>query len=136
MPRFLVADDSRTVRLAVADALRGTSPAVEVVEAADGAAALAAFEAATAAGAVFDLVFLDMVMPGERSGLDVLSSLLASQPSTRVVLVTALAPDHPDVTTARSLGAFAVLTKPVRFDAVQDVVALLAREGGRMRRIG
>lgn len=136
MPRFLVVDDSRTVRLAVGDALRTISAASDVVEAADGAAAVARFEAERAKGAPFDVVFLDMMMPGAPNGLGVLTQILDVEPATRVAIVTALPSDHPDVLQARALGAFAVVEKPVRLDSIRAVVDLLAREGGRMRRIG
>lgn len=73
------------------------------------------------------IVLLDMMMPGGRGGLDVLKSILNEQPDAMIVLLTALARDHPDVREALSLGAVGYLQKPVTMAALREVMSELER---------
>lgn len=79
------------------------------------------------AGATFDLVILDMVMPG-LSGLDVLRAIRLEHPprALPVVMVTART-DSEDVVAAMSLGATDYVAKPV------DFPVLLARIEAQLR---
>lgn len=131
--RFLLVDDSATSRMALAAALRNaTQGRAEVREAADAKAAEAAF-----AEAKPDVVFLDMVLDETQGGggLDLLLSLLAAHPGARVILVTSLPHQHPDIVKALAQGAFAHLTKPIRTDAVRTVLQELDVEAGRVGHI-
>jgi DNA-binding response OmpR family regulator len=76
-------------------------------------------EAAVAAAArtSFDVVLLDIKMPGGMDGLAVLRSIRRLQPTTEVILLTG----HASVETSiegMKLGAFDYLLKPVRFEEV------------------
>ena len=87
----------------------------EVREAANGAEALRAFEAAPA-----DLVLMDQSMPG-MSGLALLAGLRARSATVRLIMLTghsapSLAED------ARRAGADAVLVKPVAPRALMEAV--------------
>jgi PAS domain S-box-containing protein len=83
--RILLADDNADLQTGVADLL---APAYDVVTVADGAAAIAAVEAAARAGEPFDLVLADIMMPGV-DGFGVLQALRAN-PLTRSVSVILL----------------------------------------------
>lgn len=130
MSRYLLVDDSPTVRLTLAAAIRNARKGVaEVFEAGDAKAALAEFTKHRP-----DVVFLDMMLPGE-SGLKVLQRMLEANPTSKVVLVTGLASDHPDVVQAIANGAFGYLQKPTRTDAVRKVLNDVETEAGRFSRI-
>lgn len=132
--RFLVVDDSPPIRLMLRAAIERLGiPGTTVVEASSPEEAMKACEAGS-----FDLVFLDMVMgtdPGPTAGLLLLGQLLDRDPAMRIVLMTSLAPEHPDVITAIGLGAFAHLRKPVRIDAIKNLLQDIDAESGTMQRI-
>lgn len=130
MSRYLLVDDSPTVRLTLAAAIRNARKGVaDIKEAGDAKAAISEFAAHRP-----DVVFLDMMLPGE-SGLKVLERMLQTNPSAKVVLVTGLASDHPDVVQAIASGAFGYLQKPARTDAVRKVLNDIETEAGRFSRI-
>ena len=134
MPRFLVVDDSPTVRYMLANALKYAVPVgtsgVEVVEAATPEAAMEAFAAATP-----EATFLDMVMDGVVTGTTLLGQMLSRDPTARIVVLTGLPPTDADVVAAVSAGAFAYLPKPVRVDAIRTVLKELQSESSATRRI-
>ena len=105
---ILVVDDSEYNRDALSRRLEQKGFLVET--AADGSGALEC-----AASRQFDLVLLDVEMPG-MSGLDVLSRLRESRSQTElpVIMVTARA-QSADIIEALGLGANDYITKPVDF---------------------
>lgn len=132
--RFLIVDDSEPIRLILRAAVeRALGAGLTIVDVATPEDALAAFERGR-----FDLVFLDMVMgamPGPAAGLLVLTELLKRDPTARIVLMTSLPPEHPDVIAAIGLGAFAHLRKPVRMEAIKNLFLDIDSESGSMQRI-
>lgn len=130
MPRYLVVDDSPTIRLMIKMAIKQATGSEDIAEADDAATAMAKFQAAK-----FDAVFLDMMLAGSDRGLDVLRAMLVERPEAKVILLTGLARDHPDVAKAISDGAFAYVEKPVRGEAVRKVLQTLDAESGRLGRI-
>jgi DNA-binding NtrC family response regulator len=138
MAQYLIVDDSRTSRLMLAQAVRTASGGpCEIAEAQDLDEALNAFETHRP-----EVVFLDMMLDlqtrgesGGSTGLVALQAMLEEQAGARVVLVTALPQDHPDVVSAISMGAFAFLNKPVRTEEVRRVLSAVEAEAGRVGRI-
>lgn len=131
MARYLIVDDSRTIRLAVGAALKQAGGIrTEVYEAEDTAGALTHFREKKP-----DIVFLDMMLAQGSKGLDALNAMLEERPDARIVIMTGLAPDHPDVVAAISHGAFAHIQKPVRLEAVKTVLSQVEAESGRLGRI-
>lgn len=132
MTRFLIVDDSRTSRLTLAAAIRNASPRADIAEAQDVAAAIHAFTAGKP-----DVVFMDMMLDdtAATSGLNAVRNMLDTDPLARIVLVTALPAEHPDVMKAVSLGAFGHLGKPIRTEAVRKILSVVEAEAGRMGRI-
>ncbi|MEA3203380.1 MAG: two-component system, chemotaxis family, chemotaxis protein CheY [Thermoplasmata archaeon] len=130
MSKYLLVDDSPTVRLTLAAAIRNARKGVaDIKEAGDAKAALAEFTALRP-----DVVFLDMMLPGD-SGLKVLDKMLQVHPDAKVVLVTGLASTHPDVVQAIANGAFAYLQKPTRTESVRRILNDIETEAGRFSRI-
>ena len=115
MTRILIADDEPSIRFVLREALEGAGH--EVAEAANGDEAREALH-----DGAFDLVFLDIRMPGP-SGLDLLDELRTSDEAAAVVIMTA-ENTFDNAVEAMKRGAFDYLTKP--FDLVQ-VEALLEK---------
>jgi DNA-binding NtrC family response regulator len=112
--RILVADDEEGVRSFVAESLERDGH--EVVQAADGAEALAA-----AREEPFDVVITDLKMPN-MDGMTLVRTLRTEQPDVELIVLTAFG----DVTTAveaMKLGVFDYLQKPLSGPAaVRDLV--------------
>ena len=123
----LVVDDSVAIRTVLKDLLaeRGMK---DVLEAGSVEEALAVFTEHRPR-----LVFLDMVMP-KHSGMTFLQNALRMEPRTKVVLMTALAPDDKEITVAIAEGAFDYLPKPLRRDIVAKVLDRLAEDRSPKKR--
>lgn len=119
-PRILVVDDEKNIRLTVPRALEPLDATVDT--AVNGEEALAKLEEAP-----FDLVFLDLRLPG-MDGMDVLRRIEAEWPRTRVVIITA----HGSVASAveaLKLGAVDYLQKPFSPDGIREAAtSVLDRE--------
>lgn len=132
MPEYLLVEDSPSVRMVVASALRqvhqGLPP--RIVEAATEQEGLDAFLSGH-----FDVVFLDMMLEKARPATDLLRAFLKARPDARVVLLTGLEREHPEVVEAISMGAFGYVRKPVRLADIRGVLDELSIEEGKVRRI-
>ena len=113
--RVLVVDDFITVRSVIRKVLQSSRYRLEVDEAGDGTAALAA-----AAKQKFDIVLLDCNMPGI-DGFTTLSTFLSSHADTKIVMVTA-SNDTRNADKARAAGAHDVLCKPFYAKDIDSVM--------------
>ncbi|HET9551831.1 MAG TPA: sigma-54 dependent transcriptional regulator [Anaeromyxobacteraceae bacterium] len=111
--RVLVVDDDPGVRYTLREILESEGLAVD--EAADGQAALEAYEAAPA-----PLVITDLRMP-RLDGLGLLKALAGRAPAPRVVLITAHGSER-DAVEAMKAGAFDYFRKPFDTDELLAVV--------------
>lgn len=82
MLRILLADDNKLVRRSLSDYLRQELPEVVIGEAASGAEALRLAEAEA-----WDVVILDIYMPGQ-NGLDALKALRQTCPTLPVIMLS------------------------------------------------
>lgn len=113
--RILVVDDETDIQEIFRSVLEDEGHEVTAVGSGEAAAE------ATAA-ARFDLVFLDVKLPG-KSGIDVLREIRAAHPDTRVVMVTGLLDDDVfDLAMFSPRPADGFLTKPCSFRAIQQCV--------------
>ena len=122
--RFLVVDDSSTMRRIIANLLKECGFG-EVDEAPHGVAALQKLRSDR-----FDLVVSDINMPA-MNGFDMLAEIKkdASLRSTPVLLVTAEA-RRQDILQATALGAAGYVVKPFTKAILQDKVMLILRKHG------
>jgi CheY-like chemotaxis protein len=119
--RVLVVDDNETNREILEQRL--TSWRMRAGVAADGATALRALADAARAGAPYDLVILDMQMPG-MDGLGVARAIRAdvALASAKVLLLTSLGLSA-ELAVLADAGVRAVLTKPVRQSELYNAIA-------------
>jgi len=129
---ILVVDDEQLIRWTLRERL--TASGYDVIEAATGAEAVAAF------GDAVDLVLLDFKLP-DTDGLAVLRQLKEQQPTVPVILLTAFASIQTAVEAIKQ-GAYDYAKKPFEFEALllsigkaletsqlrREVKALRARE--------
>ncbi|MGC3999925.1 MAG: transporter substrate-binding domain-containing protein [Anaeromyxobacter sp.] len=118
--RVLVMDDEPSVRSVAERVLVGAGCEVEL--ASDGAEAVARWREARHAGQPFDLVVLDLTVPGGMGGLEALQALRALDPAVRAVVSSgysnaAILSDHA------AHGFSAVLAKPWSAEQLRLVVA-------------
>ena len=111
--RILIVDDEKTTRLALREAFRQKGYTAEA--AASGAEALRCLETAA-----YDVVILDLQMPGMR-GEKVLAQAEALSPDTAFIVLTAHATTDSAVTALRS-GAFDYLYKPASLETLFTAV--------------
>ena len=112
MTRFLVVDDSLLARLTVKQALEHVNGDCEIHLAANGDEALAAVSAA----GPFDIVFMDLNMPGE-DGFAVSAQIRRRHSDQSIVLLTANIQQKVKERAAESGLLF--LAKPVSVDKIK-----------------
>lgn len=119
--RFLIVDDHPLFREALRLAIQSVYPDAETVE----ASSIAAAQEALASEQPFDLLLLDLSMPGTR-GFDGLIELRAARPKQPILIVSA----HEDpriIHEAMTCGAAGYISKSVKkrdlSEAIQDVMA-------------
>jgi two-component system, OmpR family, response regulator len=116
MPKILIAEDDPAIVDIVRTVLAGDGH--DILEAADGDAALAAL----AANPDLDLVILDIMMPG-KSGLEVAEGLRSNggRPSPPIIFLTAKDEDH-DRELGFHGGAVEYITKPFKPELLRNRV--------------
>ena len=117
--RLLVVDDDRAFRLSTAALLRADGYSVDTVE--DGATAVSALRSAGESGAPFDLVLLDLRMPGI-DGLGLVESLRVWGERVPILMISGVGTVDSAVR-ALHLGADDFLTKPVEPEVLSARVA-------------
>lgn len=125
--RILIIDDEAPLRQTLARILQRAG--YEVTTAESGEMGLAILS-----NAAFDLVYMDIRMPG-MAGLDALKVIHASQPNLPVILFTAQ-PDMQSAVDALRLGAMDYLLKPLQPEVLieRTRVALARQEKERRKR--
>ncbi|TNF24623.1 MAG: PAS domain-containing sensor histidine kinase [Deltaproteobacteria bacterium] len=124
--RALVMDDDAIVRRVAGSMLAQLGFDVVTVE--HGAAAIAAYDEALAAGAPFSLVILDLTVKGGMGGLATLYRLRALDPAVRAIVSSGYSTD-PVMADHRAHGFAGVMPKPFTQVQLQEAV-LAALEGG------
>ena len=107
--RVLLMDDEEAIRLAAVALLQRLG--MEAVVADDGAQALREYAAAREAGRPFDLVILDLTVPGGMGGRETIERLLNIDPRVRVLVSSGYSSD-PVLAHHRAHGFLGVVAKP------------------------
>jgi len=117
--RILFMDDDESLRT-MADALL-TRMGFEVVVTSDGRQALETFATERAAGRPFDLVMMDLTVPGGMGGAEALRGMLALDPAVRGVVSSGYSGD-PVMANYRAHGFRGRVPKPYRVDELARVL--------------
>ncbi len=120
--RILVMDDEEVVRRAAERVLTGMG--CEVALAADGAEALETWTAWRERGSPFDVVVVDLTVPGALGGVETLERLRSLDPAVKVVVSSGYS-TSPVMADFRERGFAAAIPKPWDADEVRRVVAEL-----------
>jgi two-component system, cell cycle sensor histidine kinase and response regulator CckA len=117
--RILVMDDQQPIRELAREMLSGCG--YEVALAADGAQAVALYRRAREAGQPFDVVILDLTVPGGMGGKEAMSELLALDPQVNAIVSSGFAND-PIMADFQRHGFSGVVPKPYRMRELLEVV--------------
>jgi PAS domain S-box-containing protein len=118
--RVLVMDDEEMVRRVAQRTL--ASLGCEASVAADGAEAVRLWQAARDEGRAFDLVVLDLTVPGGVGGVETLARMKALDPEVRAVVSSGYS-NAPVIADYRSYGFKAALLKPFTAEEARAVIA-------------
>jgi PAS domain S-box-containing protein len=118
--RILVMDDEAAVRRVGASMLERLGYDVE--SAADGAAAIEAARAARERGRPFDLMLLDLTVPGGMGGVEALKQIRAFEPGA-VFIATSGYSNDPVMSDFRAYGFAAAVAKPYSLDDLGQALA-------------
>jgi PAS domain S-box-containing protein len=117
--RVLFMDDEEALRL-LAEALL-VRFGLEVVTVSEGAQAVEAYAAARAEGRPFDLVMMDLTVPGGMGGLEAMRSLLAIDPDVRAIVSSGYSGD-PVMANHAAYGFRGRVPKPYRAEELARVL--------------
>ena len=115
-------DDDTTVREIMMAMLTFIGCSVE--EACDGKEAIALYIQAKKEGAPFDLVIMDLTIPGGMGGKEAITTLLAFDHTAKVVVSSGYAND-PIMANYQEYGFCGVLSKPFKIDGLNKVIATI-----------
>ena len=109
--KVLIVDDAKMMHFVLKDHLQSAGMDIEVDDAYNGEEAVAKCQAEN-----FDVVFMDIVMPG-KSGLDALKEIVAMGKKTRVIMASSMG-TKDNVMKALSIGAKGFIQKPFEKEKV------------------
>ncbi|NTV14312.1 MAG: response regulator [Desulfobulbaceae bacterium] len=124
--RILVMDDEEVVRESAAEMLSYLGYKVEI--AGDGLEALDHYRKAAAAGQGYDVVILDLTVPGGIGGLETLRKLVEYDPGVRAVVSSGYANDAV-LADYRQYGFRGLICKPYSLKELGEVVAEVLAPG-------
>jgi CheY-like chemotaxis protein len=116
----LVLDDDEGVRKVMATTLQYLGHRVVVVGKSDDA--FEAFSATAARGDPFNVVFVDLTMPGDLGGAEVARRLQEKKPGIKIVVMSGYSTD-PVMARAGELGMVGALQKPFTIDMVCEILS-------------
>jgi two-component system chemotaxis response regulator CheY len=123
--KVLLADDSRSMRSLIRSAFPYGQDHPDFVEVSTGGEAVSAYQAQR-----FDIVLLDIRMPGRIDGLGALQAIRTYDEDAFVIMISGdLTPESIQI--ARSAGAVSVVRKPVSQQVAKDILQAYL---GRTRR--
>jgi len=117
--RVLLVDDQEIIRSAASAAL--TRLGYDVKLAAEGVEGARMYEEAMKEGHAFDVVLLDLTIPGGMGGKDAVRELLRIDPNARVIASSGYSND-PVMADYRAYGFREVIVKPYRIDDLSEVL--------------
>ena len=120
--KILLMDDDKTVREIMAAMLSFIGCSNE--QACDGKEAIELYLKANKEGVPFDLVIMDLTIPGGMGGKEAISALLALDPKAKAVVSSGYAND-PIMANYQAYGFCGILSKPFKLDDLNKVIATI-----------
>ena len=117
--RILVMDDDREIRAMYVAAVRRLGYDIVVTE--RGEAAIEAYRESLASGEPFDLVIMDLTVPGGMGGKDTISAILALNPDVRAIVASGYSND-PVMSAFEASGFKAALHKPFSLEELDEAL--------------
>ena len=112
--KIMVMDDEQILRDLVGQMLTDLGYEVELVV--DGAEAIARYKEAQEAGDFFDLIVMDLTIPGGMGGAEAVKGILAINPEAKVIVTSGYS-DDPVMANYKDYGFSAAMAKP--FDLIK-----------------
>jgi PAS domain S-box-containing protein len=119
--RVLVMDDERPIRAVVGQILKLLGYEAEFAR--EGSEAVALYKRALASNRPFDVVLMDLTIPGGMGGRDAMAAILAVDPTARGIVSSGYSHD-PVMAEFEKYGFRALIAKPYR---LEDLARVLAR---------
>jgi two-component system, cell cycle sensor histidine kinase and response regulator CckA len=124
--RVLFMDDEPSIRLMASAVLKRMG--LETVAVNDGATAVRDYSAALSKGRAFDLVILDLTVPGGMGGAEAMEKLRAIDPNVRAIVSSGYSSD-PVLANYQAYGFCGIVPKPYEAsDLARAVEAVLNNE--------
>jgi PAS domain S-box-containing protein len=123
--RVLVMDDEELVRTVTKSMLEHSGYEVELAN--DGTKAIEKYKKAVQEGRPFDVVLMDLTIPGGMGGKESILELLAFDPKVRAIVASGYSND-PIMADCRSYGFQRVIPKPYKLEELNTVVAEVIKE--------
>lgn len=124
--RILVMDDEVMIQQIVGDMLKHLGYTVDFAE--NGSDAIEKFKAALATSTPFDVLILDMTVPGGDGAKEVIDSLLPNHPNLKAVLSSGYI-DNPMMKAYRNHGFKGTITKPFNIAEISWVLKSVITAG-------
>jgi PAS domain S-box-containing protein len=125
--KILLMDDEANIRNVAGDMLTQIGYQVEPTE--DGAAAIALYTRAKESGVPFDLVIMDLTIPGGMGGKETLKKLIQIDPGIKAIVSSGYSND-PIMSNYHEYGFCGVVTKPYRIEELHQKLHTLLNETG------
>lgn len=114
------------------DVIRATTGIIEsygneVEHARDGSEALTSYESAMKEGRPFDVVVMDLTIPGGMGGEETIGRLLELDPKARVIVSSGYSEDAV-IANHRDYGFAAAIPKPYNHKQLLDVISKVVRD--------
>ncbi|HZZ56236.1 MAG TPA: ATP-binding protein [Opitutaceae bacterium] len=126
--RVLFMDDEAPIRTIAATVLKKMG--MEVMAVADGAAAVQAYEEALRAGQRFDVVILDLTVPGGMGGAAAMAEMQRLDPQVKAIASSGYSSD-PVMANYAAYGFSAIVPKPYQVSDLMKAVSSLLRASPR-----
>ena len=124
--RVLVMDDEKLIRDIVVQFL--TMMGFEALKAEDGREAMDMYRKAKESGHAFDVVIMDLTIPGGMGGKETIKKLLAYDPAV-IAIVSSGYSNDPIMSNCEAYGFKGVIKKPYRIEELSDALRdLLGRK--------
>ncbi len=123
--RVLHMDDEATILKTTKQMLEGLG--YDVTCTADGREAIARYRAARDAGSPFDVVLLDITVPGGLGGKDTMRELIAIDPDVKAIVSSGYSND-PVMASYRKYGFKGVITKPCLMEELDEAIRRVLEE--------